>query len=928
MEHRTDTVDLCVCSEVDPSARWLLRDRSAPALAAHSPYFDRLLYGWACESRALSRPSLGSQGAEDGETVRVVLPLHPRTPREAVEALFAFVEHPDAHGLDPAYVGLLRDALAFLDPEQTLLPRYERLIRSATEANGARRVDPALVLLAYALDHKTGLRLCHPAKEGGAFAFLRLHDTADPSDSLFDYALYGDRLALTARLLSFGPADALGPVMRVLAWTLCHMIPFTTQPAINHMDPQVRSMDPFHARVDSILAKALMDWRRSMLCQRPLADDREPGPVPILTWMTADPLLDPPKTRRPRAKRGRIAQRRVLVDPSKVSISDGTQEEKALFFIADMGAFRRNLCADFAIVAPLLFVRGDGVPPFPRCASAKVVLAGGSVVNAIQADDLRRQLNTADLDLWIVGSTVRDRMTMLCALVAWFFDVFCPPLYKCRVRIRDSVIDVWVISLEVPDARLGSSSSSSSSTSSSPLRGGREMGGEKVEKVQIIMTPHESIEAVVDGFDASHACAAYDGVKVDVWWPCMQALVTRHAVPLSQSFTPSTMRYDKAARKAFHPMWDRCDNTLPTHVCYNDDGVSDIEDTVGMDGAGKERYSWHTCASAALCLVQYKPIRSVVSGPRGCALSPALAFLPGVHRFDRRTFYARTFDVFDATSDRWSGAAVASQPVNLPERLNVVRWETSPIATPLYGDNQGMSIDAREYAGLCHACNVAFCKERSSEPPCWRRARTRCFTLSCVWTRTANGVESTQMHGEDTLAWTQIDSLLGDAILEGFSENPKAHVYMLGREGDSVDNHMGGTCDISCASQVRQLLAPCLEPLERDSGPTGGDDTEGISIDSEGNAGRVERFGIRILCDSKTLVQDGATGRPVCVADIQRDDIVWQLTGVVRVVGVVRDAGRLVPLIRACSLWVSLPDAATGLLPHPPTVPASCLIKE
>ena len=167
---------------------------------------------------------------------------------------------------------------------------------------------------------------------------------------------------------------------------------------------------------------------------------------------------------------------------------------------------------------------------------ANIVLAGGSVVNAMQAPFLRHHTPSSDLDLWVVGGSETARRGAFDHAVAILFDALSIER-GWMARIQGSVVTFHNNSGYGDGSKDG------------------HHGPTTVATVQLIYTDSINAVQVIGNFDLSHACAFYDPKRRAVWasWACALAMVTRTTEPLTGAHLKSE-RLDKARRKGFEPI--------------------------------------------------------------------------------------------------------------------------------------------------------------------------------------------------------------------------------------------------------------------------------------------------------------------------------------------------------------------------------------
>ncbi|AGO82202.1 hypothetical protein pdul_cds_244 [Pandoravirus dulcis] len=230
-----------------------------------------------------------------------------------------------------------------------------------------------------------------------------------------------------------------------------------------------------------------------------------------------------------------------LVDPFVLPFdleAVGFADRPAL--VSGRAAFERALVEAFPVFGPLV-VR-DGL-----LRDGGVVLAGGSVVDAMQAPHLRAP--RGDLDLWIYGSDDEQRRHVFAKMAETIFAAvpgcrcvvsgsvasFCAPLSSL------SAADVDNKSVEGTGDRVDDAHTKTDSRTS-------DQG--PTETLQIVYTDCRSAAQVVAGFDMSHVCAYYDGRSVRATAECVWSIVARASRPLP-GIVPRADRLVKAHRKGF-----------------------------------------------------------------------------------------------------------------------------------------------------------------------------------------------------------------------------------------------------------------------------------------------------------------------------------------------------------------------------------------
>lgn len=194
-------------------------------------------------------------------------------------------------------------------------------------------------------------------------------------------------------------------------------------------------------------------------------------------------------------------------------------------FVSGRGAFERALVETFPVFGPLV-VR-DGL-----LSGGGVVLAGGSVVDAMQAPHLRAP--RGDLDLWIYGSDDAHRRKVFAKMAETIFAT----VPGCRCVVSGSVASFRAPSSPLSDANVDNKSG----------EGTGDQG--HAETLQIVYSDCRSAAQVVAGFDMGHVCAYYDGRSVRATAECVWSIVSRASRPLP-GIVPRADRLAKARRKGF-----------------------------------------------------------------------------------------------------------------------------------------------------------------------------------------------------------------------------------------------------------------------------------------------------------------------------------------------------------------------------------------
>jgi hypothetical protein len=530
-----DIIEVCIANDPRGPIRWVVDGVSTRALVATGgTYFAALLGGRFRES------------SSDG-SVRIVLPLDDATPQAVVEALVRRAagrtdrETDTALALLPAYG---REVLSFLDLTLHGDDAIHRASRPDTEA-GSMPV-PELVLMTYIMRAAAATNESCPFFGTDPFSFKDGIDRV-PESLWVPWARYGGLLFdAAARALGNTATGTCGAGRASLAdMAICYLA--------SKIDADERATALAGALLD-----ALYDWRESMFL-----DSADHGrTIHFDRTGTVNPFVaqDHPDA---------VAWRRGAV-------------RRPMCLVPDRDAFVRNLCLDFPRAGPLLLADGGPISRHrdqtderggdrDTASDARVVLAGGSVVNALQTEGLRCRLDSSDLDLWVIGSDPEARRAVVDRTVRWFFEGV--PHGRCSAHVRDSIITLEIVppDCERNEERCTPNEGATDSTGANP--------NARVECVQIIMTDSKTPDAVVAGFDMVHACAWFDGERAGATWDCLRAIATRTTRPLP-GVRPLLSRHDKACTEEFVPTWDRADSPQCDFSWDYDDGGHRTPDDV------------------------------------------------------------------------------------------------------------------------------------------------------------------------------------------------------------------------------------------------------------------------------------------------------------------------------------------------------------
>nr|UMO80045.1 hypothetical protein [Pandoravirus aubagnensis] len=536
-------------------ARWTIGPVSRCALIDNNDYFAALLAGGFQEATARGRAF-------------IVLPLHDETPLCAVEALVrrAAGQHDSQTSVALAclesYGGV--EGLSFLG-----LPSYDDILRDALGPEPAlgHLADPFAILMAYLRREimSDDLLLASPDT---AFAFPEGVDRV-PSTLWMPYVRYGERLYCAALCaIKTAHDDAIEKAPDGASCTCADQrqaIKCALVRMLSAIDEGQRAVAIARALTD-----ALQDWRRSMFLDnatRTIVDQST----------TTDPFVN--------------------VDPVCVGCS-GNATARPLCVVPDIHTFRRQLCTDFPCMGPLLLREGGPFSPMDDRSQhgivqqASIILAGGSVVNALQSQGLCHHLDSSDLDLWVVGPDPEARRATFDRVVSWIFSQL--PDDRCKARVRFSIVTITINDCDsgVDDDLADDMCPDSDEATSSPKR----------EYIQVIMTDAHTPDALVGGFDMAHACAWFDGMRVGATWDCLRAIATRTTRPLP-GVRPVISRYDKAKRKGFIPTWDRSESPeCDPSWSYDDEHATSAHDPHRRADRG------YTSAHDTLAVFSYAPL--------------------------------------------------------------------------------------------------------------------------------------------------------------------------------------------------------------------------------------------------------------------------------------------------------------------------------
>ncbi|AJF97402.1 hypothetical protein TW95_gp0668 [Pandoravirus inopinatum] len=503
------------------------------------------------------------------DTVRLALPLDPDTPQDTVEV---FVKRCQGHAVLDAITTLwLWDTLAFvfIDMAPFIGPLVDALLHPDKDA----RVDPALVIGAHAL-HACPVRGQTLATSMVASAatghFGATEPFTSPSDGVArrvtEYMSCGETIVRTWFRLSAG--DCASMVEKAAAWIV----------------------DARRGLLAAAATTALADWHRTFA--RLDAYTRVPFAWGVCRPLTAGPAPCDGMT---------LCALAACEDDSNALV--GSHDD-----------FLEALANDSPTIVQAL--RACALLGDPA-----VVIAGGAVINAVQAPHLRKRLDASDIDLWIVGPSDVDRRYALDRVVRTLFDA----LPGCRSSHRGSVVTIETV----------------------PPTPGACKPDARTERIQIISTGARSGAEVISRFDLAHACGWHDVDGVGLSWDAMWAIVTRRTRALP-GVEPIASRLSKAVEKGFAPDDVKAD--------------ADGEPMYMVDGATIE---WHPTADAILADFSFMPIqRNGDPKPRPPVASP---FVPHARHYDRCD---DGYDAFDKHL-HWRGFAWA-QPTRVETPLLTV----------------------------------------------------------------------------------------------------------------------------------------------------------------------------------------------------------------------------------------------------------------
>jgi hypothetical protein len=524
--------------------------------------------------------------------VDIVLPIEESTPPEIVEALVRRA----AGQMDRATLTSLACMAAYdLESVSFVGLSYVDDVWGAAlrpDSIAGMLADPALALMAYVIHDADAPSVSGdalPRPDDLVFSTIDGNIDTTPPGMWMSWVRYGDALS-TAAYGAFAlegsdhNSRGLSVVSRAFRDLLSRIPDDERQKA-----------------VAGALSGALRDWRHSMF----LDSNRDRPVDTTLSVATVDPF-----------------------------VCDSQPNLQASPLVRDRSTFAERLRADFPYVAPLLLA-DDGPLSYDRnpnestLPKAQVILAGGSVVNALQVESAACRLPTSDLDLWVIGTDPDVRHALLDRTVSWFFD--CAAVGRCSAHARNSIITIEIApaiaidTLSAFDGHLmgdngytANNDDDSDNKRKHPTQRCADQASNlpdclaRVEIVQIIMTDAETPDQLVGRFDMAHTCAWFDGTSAGTTWDCLRAIATRTTRPMP-GVRPMLSRYDKAQRKGFVPTWDRAQSpNCDTSWTYDDDHDERWPRGMGSDAARPSRgghdKKWHTTAQRALDAFAYKPL--------------------------------------------------------------------------------------------------------------------------------------------------------------------------------------------------------------------------------------------------------------------------------------------------------------------------------
>ncbi|AVK74609.1 hypothetical protein pqer_cds_187 [Pandoravirus quercus] len=208
--------------------------------------------------------------------------------------------------------------------------------------------------------------------------------------------------------------------------------------------------------------------------------------------------------------------------------------------VSGRGAFEHALVETFPMFGPLVI--RDGL-----LHGGNVVLAGGSVVDAMQSPHLRAP--RGDMDLWIYGSDDEHRRDVFAKIAETIFAA----VPNCRCVVSGSVVSFHALPSivntddDTKDVKHG--------TDDTTVKYGNDDKHDKNdqghrETLQIVYTDCRTAAQVIAGFDMGHVCAYYDGRAVRAMAECVWSIVGRTSRPLP-GIVARPDRLAKANRKGF-----------------------------------------------------------------------------------------------------------------------------------------------------------------------------------------------------------------------------------------------------------------------------------------------------------------------------------------------------------------------------------------
>lgn len=286
--------------------------------------------------------------------------------------------------------------------------------------------------------------------------------------------------------------------------------------------------------VSTALARCLADWHRAM--------------APVL------PILDSASIRHPL-----VCQ---LADSRWAGLFHNrapNDERVPAFFIGGVETFRQTVAERFPISAPLVF----------QMLSARLVLAGGAVLDAIQSPLLRRWLPDSDLDLWAVGADDREQLeTQLWAVRT---------LLQFLPKGTSIQLSGTAVTLCVP-------------------------GACRTERVQVLLSRCATALELVQEFDLDYVSAYYaGGSDLFATWACVAACVCRTTALNVDLGGVTPDRLAKARAKGFSTLLNDTPTSSKPRPLYSVDAPRDEYadfDSLSRDLRSAAGGLWRVAAAA------------------------------------------------------------------------------------------------------------------------------------------------------------------------------------------------------------------------------------------------------------------------------------------------------------------------------------------